>query len=414
MASPESQQCDCGQQHDHDHSQTHAHDPGRKQPAGPPATPPSLAKVKHIVAVASGKGGVGKTTVAVNLAYALAAQGARVGILDTDVYGPSVPGMVGQADHSLTGANTTPDGKLKPVEAHGMKIMSLGFMTTRETPVIWRGPMASQLVQQFLGGVEWGELDYLFIDLPPGTGDIQLTLSQAVPLSGAVIITTPQEVAQTIAEKGLRMFQTVQVPILGIVENMSYYHCPECGHNDQVFCEGGGEKAATSLNLPLLGSIPLNGEIARASDSGVPLLAIDKDSELSRIYLELAGKVTEQLEAQAVLEAENPVAPTKARVTEEGLFQVQWQDGSESSLTPRALRQACPCASCVEEFSGKPLLDPASVPVDITLKGVAPVGRYALSFEFSDGHKSGIYNFDHLRKLGREKQAGKQGEEFEV
>ena len=357
---------------------------------------------------------MGKSTVAVNLAHAFAAQGAKVGILDTDVYGPSIPSMVGLGDYSISNDDTTPDGKLKPVTAHGMQIMSLGFLTTRETPVIWRGPMASQLVQQFLGGVEWGELEYLFIDLPPGTGDIQLTLSQSVPLTGAVIVTTPQEVAYSIAEKGLRMFQTVQVPILGIVENMSYYNCPECGHNDPIFREGGGEKAASELNLPLLGKIPLNGEIARSGDTGVPLLAGKETTQLGQAYTELAVKVAEQLEALVKLEAENPMRPTKVQATEDGNLHIHWQDGEKVSMTPRTLRQACPCASCVEEFTGKQLLDPATVPADITLKGVSPVGRYALSLEFTDGHSSGIYNFNLLRGLGKQRPAQATGEAFEV
>jgi ATP-binding protein involved in chromosome partitioning len=208
--------------------------------------------VKQIIAVASGKGGVGKSTIAVNLAFACAQAGARVGILDIDVYGPSVPGMLGLREHRLIGGQ---QGVLEPVKAHGLEIMSMGFLTTKETPVVWRGPIASQLVQQFLGMVAWGELDYLFVDLPPGTGDIQLTLTQSVPLSGVLIVTTPQVVAHTIAEKGLRMFQQVKVPILGIIENMAYYHCPECDHHDPIFREGGGEAVAKAMDLPLLARI---------------------------------------------------------------------------------------------------------------------------------------------------------------
>jgi len=410
---PEAEQA---QQHQHQHQHQHDHDHQHHQdpPSATGGLPPTLAKVKHIVAVASGKGGVGKSTVAVNLAYALASKGAKVGILDTDVYGPSIPGMVGLGDYSLTGDDSTGDGKLKPIEAHNMKVMSLGFLTTKETPVIWRGPMASQLVQQFLGGVEWGELDYLFIDLPPGTGDIQLTLSQAVPLTGAVIVPTPQEVAYSIAEKGLRMFQTVRVPILGIVENMSYYHCPECGHNDHIFRQGGGERAATELNLALLGSIPLNGEIAMAGDTGVPLLADKGTAELGSAYAGLAEKLDEELEKLAKLEAENPVLPSKVQVTEDGNLHIHWQDGETVSMTPRTLRQACPCATCVEEFTGKQILDPATVPADIRLTGVKPVGRYALGMEFSDEHSSGIYGFGLLQSLGQERPAQEAGEEFEV
>lgn len=399
---------------EHSHSHSHAGHNHQAAPNAQNAVTPSLGKVKHIIAVASGKGGVGKSTVTVNLAYAFAAQGAKVGILDTDVYGPSIPGMVGLGDFRLTNEHQLPDGRIKPVEARKMKIMSLGFMTNRDTPVIWRGPMASQLVQQFLGGVEWGELDYLFIDMPPGTGDIQLTLSQAVPMTGAVIVTTPQEVAYTIAEKGLKMFQTVQVPILGIVENMSYYHCPECGHDDHIFQEGGGQKAAESLELPLLGQIPLNGDIAKSGDTGVPLIAQNPDSELSKSYNGVATQLTKEVLDLMKLESENPVLPSKVEMTDLGLVHIQWQDQTETLVTPRSLRQACPCASCVEEFTGKQLLDPATVSADIKVQEITPVGRYALRFAFSDGHGTGLYTFSHVRKLGEEKPAQPEQAEFEV
>ena len=358
-----------------------------------PTTPAALAQVKQIIAVASGKGGVGKSTVAVNLAFACAQAGARIGILDIDVYGPSVPAMLGLRDHSLAGGQ---QGVLEPVEAHGLKVMSMGFLTTSETPLVWRGPMVSQLVQQFLGTVAWGELDYLFVDLPPGTGDIQLTLTQAVPLSGAIIVTTPQEVAYTIAEKGLRMFQQVKVPILGIVENMAYYHCPECGHNDPIFREGGGTAASQKLDIPLLARIPLNSSIAAAMDAGEPIA----EGEIGDAFAALAGEVMARSSATALGEALNPAAPQELAVVAGGAVQVKWRDGVEQIIPAHTLRSECPCAGCVDEFSGEKLLQPGQIPADITVASSASVGRYAVRLDFSDGHNSGIFEFARLRTIG--------------
>jgi len=357
-----------------------------------PTTPAALAQVKQIIAVASGKGGVGKSTVAVNLAFACAQAGARIGILDIDVYGPSVPAMLGLRDHSLAGSQ---QGVLEPIVAHGLKVMSMGFLTTEETPLVWRGPIASQLVQQFLGTVAWGELDYLFVDLPPGTGDIQLTLTQAVPLSGAIIVTTPQDVAHTIAEKGLRMFQQVKVPILGIVENMAYYHCPECSHNDPIFREGGGTAAAQKLGISLLARIPLNSSIAAAMDAGEPIA----EGEIGDVFKALAGEAMARASATALGEALNPAAPQELAVAASGAVQVKWRDGAEQVIPAHTLRSECPCASCVDEFSGEKLLQPEQISTDIVVASTANIGRYAVRFDFSDGHNTGIYEFARLRAI---------------
>ena len=357
-----------------------------------PTTPAALAQVKQIIAVASGKGGVGKSTVAVNLAFACAQAGARIGILDIDVYGPSVPAMLGLRDHSLAGSQ---QGVLEPVVAHGLKVMSMGFLTTEETPLVWRGPIASQLVQQFLGTVAWGELDYLFVDLPPGTGDIQLTLTQAVPLSGAIIVTTPQDVAHTIAEKGLRMFQQVKVPILGIVENMAYYHCPECSHNDPIFREGGGTAAAQKLGISLLARIPLNSSIAAAMDAGEPIA----EGEIGDAFKALAGEAMARASATALGEALNPAAPQELAIAAGGAVQVKWRDGTEQVIPAHTLRSECPCAGCVDEFSGEKLLQPEQIPTDIVVASAANIGRYAVRFDFSDGHNTGIYEFARLRAI---------------
>src|SRR6516225_2825003 len=225
-----------------------------------------LPNIKNIVAVASGKGGVGKSTTAVNLALALAAEGATVGILDADIYGPSQPMMMG-----IEGRPESHDGKtMEPLENYGVQVMSIGFLVEQDNPMIWRGPMVTQALEQLLRQTNWAALDYLVVDLPPGTGDIQLTLSQRVPLTGAVIVTTPQDIALLDAKKGLKMFEKVGIPILGIVENMSVYCCPNCGHVEHIFGHGGGEKMCADYGVELLGSLPLNLSIREQADSGRP------------------------------------------------------------------------------------------------------------------------------------------------
>jgi ATP-binding protein involved in chromosome partitioning len=249
-----------------------------------------LPNVKNIVAVASGKGGVGKSTVASNLAAALAATGARVGLLDADIYGPSVPAMMGV--HEGVRAQNR---RLIPNEAHGVKLMSLGFMTEGNKPVIWRGPMVGQAVKQMLNDVEWGELDYLLVDLPPGTGDASLTLIQSIPLSGVVVVTTPQDVALGIATKALAMFRNLRVPILGIVENMSYFECPDCGHQSHIFSHGGGQRAAEEEKVPFLGEIPLTVAVRESGDQGTPVPASSPDSPEAQAFGSLARRLAAQI-----------------------------------------------------------------------------------------------------------------------
>ena len=250
-----------------------------------------LAGVKNIIAVASGKGGVGKSTVAVNLALALSQDGARVGILDADIYGPSQPRMLG-----LTGRPSTKDNKrIVPMVGHGVQCMSVGFLVDQETPMVWRGPMVTQALMQLIGDTDWDDLDYLVVDMPPGTGDIQLTLAQRVPVSGAVIVTTPQEIALLDARKGLRMFQKVEVGILGIVENMSTHVCSQCGHEEHIFGEGGGERLAAQYNVPFLGSLPLELRIREQTDSGNPSVAADPKSPIAQRYRDIARRAAAQL-----------------------------------------------------------------------------------------------------------------------
>ncbi len=243
--------------------------------------------VKNIIAVSSGKGGVGKSTVAANLALALAYEGARVGVLDADVYGPSQPTMLG-----AHGTPMTTDGKtMEPLEAHGLEVNSVGFMVGEDEPMIWRGPMAAGALQQLLTLTNWHDLDYLVVDMPPGTGDIQLTLSQSVPITGAIVVTTPQDIALIDAKKGLKMFEKVNVPILGIVENMSVFICPCCGKATHIFGEGGAERMAASYSVPVLGHLPLAAKIREEADSGTPTVAAAPDSPEAKLFRDMAMKV---------------------------------------------------------------------------------------------------------------------------
>ena len=254
-----------------------------------------LKGIKNIIAVASGKGGVGKSTTAVNLALALQAEGARVGILDADIYGPSVPRMLG-----CHGQPESTDGKsLEPMVGHGIQSMSIGYLVEEDTPMIWRGPMVTQALEQLLNDTRWDDIDYLVIDLPPGTGDTQLTLAQRIPVSGAVIVTTPQDIALLDARKGLKMFEKVEVPVLGIIENMSIHICSQCGHAEHIFGEGGGERMSEEYGVTLLGSLPLDIHIREQADSGNPTVAAMQDSQISSIYRSIARKTAARLATKA-------------------------------------------------------------------------------------------------------------------
>lgn len=244
--------------------------------------------VKNLIAVSSGKGGVGKSTTTANLALALAAEGARVGVLDADIYGPSQPKMLGvDGQRPLS-----KDGKsMEPLQAHGLQVMSIGFLVDNETPMVWRGPMATQALNQLLRETNWDDLDYLIVDMPPGTGDIQLTLSQQVPVTGAVVVTTPQDIALLDARKGLKMFEKVGVPILGVVENMSVHICSSCGHEEPIFGAGGGEKMCKDYQVPFLGALPLDIQIRREADGGAPTVVTDPDGRIAETYREIARRV---------------------------------------------------------------------------------------------------------------------------
>ncbi len=263
-----------------------------------------LPRVRNVIAVGSGKGGVGKSTTAVNLALAVAASGARVGVLDADIYGPSVPAMLG-----LSGRPDSPDNKsIEPMRAFGIEAMSIGLLVDQDAPMIWRGPMATSALMQLLNDTLWGDLDYLFVDLPPGTGDIQLTMAQKIPVAGAVIVTTPQEIATLDARKALKMFEKVQVPVLGIIENMAVHVCSHCGHAEHLFGEGGGQRMAAQYGVPLLGSLPLDIGIREQGDAGVPVVAAAPDSPAALAYRAAASRLIEELGKRP--RASIPVATT--------------------------------------------------------------------------------------------------------
>lgn len=368
---------------------------GQSMPA--PQKPPG---VKNLVAIASGKGGVGKSTVTANLAVALAQAGARVGLCDADVYGPSQATMLGVDVRPEVGE----DQRLEPVLAHGVRMMSMGLLTTKETPVIWRGPMATKLIQQFMNGVRWGELDYLLIDLPPGTGDVQLTLTQSVPLTGALVVTTPQDVARNIAEKGLRMFEPVQVPVLGIIENMSYFQCGHCDERTYVFKSGGGKQVSEELGLPLLGEIPLDPDVVAAGDEGVPIVARNPDSDAARVFVELAAALGA---AVSRVNYESEDAPRPVEIGEDNAqLKIVWSDKTVSHFPFEFLRNHCPCAVCVDEWTGKRKNLVLLLPSNFRPMNVSPVGNYAIQIAWSDGHNTGIYSYKSLLELDPQRKRG--------
>lgn len=266
-----------------------SHQPSSHEPA------PDVAQLGRIIAVSSGKGGVGKSTVSSNLAVELARRGHAVGLLDADIYGPNIPRMLGVTDKPAIRGT-----RIVPLEAHGIRLMSLGLLVERDSPAIWRGPIITKIIQQFLRDVDWGKLDYLIVDLPPGTGDAQLSLAQAVPLRGSIIVTTPQEVAVGDALRGAKMFERVNVPVLGIIENMSYFACPHCGEKSEIFLSGGGERLSKELKVPLLGKIPLQARMADLADTGKPIVIAEPDSPAARALADIVGRVIEVVGTKSV------------------------------------------------------------------------------------------------------------------
>lgn len=339
-----------------------------------------LKKVKNIIAVASGKGGVGKSTVSAHLANELAERGYKVGLLDTDLFGPSVPSLfnVHQPDIHQR------EGMIQPYQMeNGLKLLSFGFLMG-SGPAIMRGPMVAGYVQQVLTQTEWGELDYLVLDLPPGTGDIQLTITQTLQISGAVVVTTRQSLAIADVTKGIEMFEKVNVPMLGIVENMSYFICDDCDKKHYIFGDSNKTSLEESYGLKTLAELPLNpkltGKIADAA--GDP----DMANMVDHVIRALGMQNNEKLERP------------KINVTEKTI-ELSWESGKSYSIPHRELRLACPCASCVDEYTGEKLLKPEQVPMDVKAEDVTPLGNYAVVVKWSDGHSSGIYSYSFIEKL---------------
>ncbi len=369
-----------------------------------------LAGVKNIIAIASGKGGVGKSTVATNLAFALKERGHSVGLMDADIYGPSQPGMLGaelEPPHAV-------DNRIIPSEQYGISFISMGLFLGDGGPVVWRAPMAMKMIQQFIANVAWGELDYLLIDLPPGTGDVQLTLAQQAQLTGAVIVTTPQEVALGVARKGLKMFSQVNVPIVGIVENMSGFTCQHCGQVTPIFSVGGGKRMAEEFETAFLGAIPLDPEIMESGESGVPVVARDAKSASAQAYIKLAETMERRIEE--LKKTGNLLEPENVAFSPKGELVIRWPDGHSSIHTAYHLRTNCRCAVCIDENTGRKTLDDSTVPLEIQMQGVNPVGRYAIAIGFSDGHNTGIFTFKRLRELCEceECSKGTKATSFEV
>jgi ATP-binding protein involved in chromosome partitioning len=362
--------------------------------------------VNHVIVVGSGKGGVGKSTTAVNLAMALKKLGYSTGLLDADIYGPSVPTMMGKSfPRSADGTQpATEDNLLIPFDLQGVKVISLGLLIGRDQPTVWRAPMATKMIQQFLLGVKWGDLDFLIVDLPPGTGDIQLTLSQQSNITGAIVVTTPQQVAVEIARKGLLMFKHVGVPVLGLIETMSGFACGECGAVTSIFGEGGAKKLAADDGVPMLGQIPVDAALVRACDEGEPIVLRDPKSPSAVAYMQAASKLVATVESQSSLDGKEivplAVEPMPAPSAAEGHnLAIYWSDGQKFVYRARDLRFACPCAVCVDEFSGQRKITKDSVVADVALEKALPVGRYGVNLVWNDKHSTGIYTYKYLREL---------------
>lgn len=350
---------------------------------------PGLNQVKSILAVSSCKGGVGKSTTAVNLAFALSSQGKKVGLLDADVYGPSLPTMVAPAESTLFQENEL----IIPLEMAGVKLMSFGYLDSGETSgaAILRGPMVSQVVTQLSTRVNWGELDVLVIDFPPGTGDIQLTLTQTLPISGALIVTTPQHLSFVDVVKGIQMFDKLKVPTVGVVENMSYFECSGCSTRHNIFGEGAKRRLVEQFGFKNAYEVPVDPVLCHAGDHGMPLVLNNPADPISRLFDRIATEVYDEM---LRLQRDGSGLPVLSYNVGQNC-ELVFPDGRMEEIEPAALRKACRCARCVNEMTGAPILDPSSVDPDIYPTSVSPVGNYAVALEWSDSHSS-IYPYERL------------------
>lgn len=341
-----------------------------------------LKEVKFILAVSSCKGGVGKSTVAALLAKTLGARGAKVGLLDADIYGPSIPTLFNLHE---PGVHTTSDQKFVPNEVDGLKLMSFGFLMG-DGPAVLRGPMVSQYMQQLLHNVAWGELDYLVIDMPPGTGDIQLTISQSVQIDAAVIVTTPHQLSLTDVRKGIMMFDKVNVPVLGVVENMAYFVCDNCDKKHYLFGEAGGKTLEERFGLATIAELPITANLSGSLDA---LANTPIANETTDIVIRVLGK-------KILEKPERPKVDFDAKT-----ITLTWSNGEKSTVSNAALRRACSCALCVDEMTRAPLLDPKAIPLDIHAEKVGTIGNYAITVDWSDGHNTGFFPYTTIRELAK-------------
>lgn len=339
-----------------------------------------MSSIKHIIAVGSGKGGVGKSTVSVNIAISLQTLGYKVGLLDADIMGPSIPCMLG-----ITTKPDMQDKLIQPIVAYGINVMSMGMLIDQDQPVVLRGAMVTKYLQTLINEVAWGNLDYLVIDLPPGTGDIQISLCQAIPLSCAIIVTTPQDISLKIATKGLKMFELVQVPILGIIENMSFFTCTHCGHEAHIFGSGGGKMLSNKADSPLLGTIPLDTDIVASGDAGYPIVLSYPNAIATKQYLVIAEKIINSKMRQNL---------TIKTISQKDIktLSILWSDDRVDNFDTTNLRQACSCAICKNAITKSSISN-------ITVNTINHLGNYAIRITWSDGHNAGIYSFKHLRDI---------------
>lgn len=354
---------------------------------------PGLQGVQRILAVSSCKGGVGKSTTAVNTALALARYGLRVGLLDADVYGPSLPTLLRPENTQLYQGE---DGLILPLETLGLKAMSFGWIDPEQQrgAAILRGPMVSQVVSQLATRVAWGELDYLVIDFPPGTGDIQLTLTQQLPIQAALIVTTPQQLSFVDVVKGIKMFDTVKVPTVAVVENMSYFKCGACGEKHRVFGEGARDSLIREFGFRHTFEMPLDPRLSELSDKGTPIVSALPEDEVSQLYYHIAEEVHGEVNR---LMRDDPGIPELSYNVGQNC-ELIYPDGRIVEIDPLKLRLACRCAECVSEYTGERLVKPEDLDPDVYPTEIQPVGRYAASVKWSDGHRSSIYPYDYLQE----------------
>ncbi len=385
------------------------------------SAPPTLASVRDIVAVHSAKGGVGKSTVAANVAAALARLGVRVGVLDADVHGPSIAHMFGsdETPEAVPGTELA-----RPLLRHGVHYLSIANVAGEGLPIVWRGPMVSQAISQLLAIADWGDLDVLLVDMPPGTGDAVLALGQSVQLAGVLTVTTPQEMSLADTRRGIRAFEALHVPVLGLVENMAGFVCDGCGDTVALFGEGGGERAAAAMGIPFLGRIPLETPVMTGGDAGVPVVLAAPDTAAARSFVSLGRSLLARLAEGGRPGAfditwrrmrpndfeKNPPKgspgggkspaslPLAVWQAKDDVLGILWGDGRKTFHGSFALRQACPCAACVGEWTGERMPSLDAVPRDVRPVTIRSVGRYALQPVWSDGHRTGLYPFEELRR----------------